>query len=162
MISPQDPFLSPPWMTRPVIFTFQAGPRVSPVRDSHPAQTTKIFSPISSLPFLAKLRFTLISALTATHKISAFSSCTPVRVRVRLNWTLIFCNDAPRSITRASPWPFPLLSIPNRLSAPHHTLYRPTPQTRLDSVISLPATSQHSISWMRHCMGPTRSGEVPG
>ena len=162
MIPLQTPSLPPPWVTRPVIITFPAHLRASPTRDNAPPRTKKISFPTSWRLSLAKLNSTLISALATTHKISAFSLCTPVPVRIPLNWTLIFCIHGSRSITRVPPWPVLPLGIPSHLNAPHQTHYPPTPPTRLDSMISLRATSQHCISRTRHCIGPTHSGEAPG
>lgn len=145
MISLQALSLPPPWVTHPVIYTFQAGLRASPTRDNPPTRTNKIYFPIFWHLSLANPIFTLISAPARTHKISAFSSCTPVRVRRPLNWTLIFCHDPSRLITRVPPWALIPLCILSRPNAPHRTHYRPTLVTCPDSIISLLATSQHCI-----------------
>lgn len=162
MISLQPPSLPPPWVTQPVIYTFQADLSTSPTRDNTPTRTNKLYSPIFWHLSLANPIFTLISALARTHKISAFSSCTPVPVRIPPNWTLIFCHDASRSITRVPPWALITLRIPSRPSALHRTHYRPTLVTSPDSIISLLATSQHCISSMHPCMEPMPSGEALG
>lgn len=158
MIPLQAFFPAPPWVTQPVIHTFPPGLRASPTRDSPPTRTNRIYSPISSLLSPANPIFSTTLAPARTHKISAFSSCTPVPVRIPLNWTLIFCND----ITTAPPSPPTTLRIPSRPSAPHRTHYPPTPLTRPDFTISLLATSQHSISSMHPSMGSKPSGGVLG